>query len=314
MNKTVLIILTILGMLSIRVKAQQIPMYSQYMFNPYIINPAYAGVKDYYEAIANYRYQWVGITDAPRTYILSVNGPHKTKNIGLGGAIYADVVGPTSKTAAYASGAYHLRLANSKLSVGLSLGIMQFRVDGQKIFLIDEGDMVLQDAVMTAVLPDFSLGAYWYTDKAYLGLSIPQFMNSKISFIEIETKTISSLSQHFMLNAGYKFEVKSDWMIEPSILAKYIAPVNVQLDAGIKAVYRDYIWGGLSWRSKDAFSILIGYKTDNDKVYFGYSYDITTSNLKRYSSGTHEIMVAAKFNNWKSRIKSLEKKPDKLDN
>lgn len=311
MNKIVLSILMIFGLLSFSLKAQQIPIYSQYMFNPYIVNPAYAGVKDYYEAIANYRYQWVGITDAPRTYILSVNGPHKTKNIGLGGAIYADVVGPTSKTAAYGSGAYHLNLGSSKLSFGLSLGIMQFRVDGQKIFLVDEGDMVLQNSVMTAVLPDFSLGTYWYTDKAYVGFSVPQFMNSRISFVETSTKTISSLSQHFMLNAGYKHELNYDWVIEPSILVKYVASVRMQFDLGVKAVYRDYIWGAISWRTEDAVSVIIGYKTDNDKLYFGYSYDITTSNLRRYSSGTHEFMIAARFNNWKSRIKSLEKQLDK---
>lgn len=311
MNRIIQILMIVCLSLSFNSKAQQLPAYSQYIFNPYLVNPAYAGVKDYYEAIANYRYQWVGITDAPRTYILSVNGPHKTKNLGLGGAIYADVVGPTSRTAAYASGAYHLDLSGSKLSLGLSIGLMQFRVDGQKIFMVDEGDAILQNSILTAILPDFGLGAYWYTDRAYVGISVPQFINSNITFVETETLTASSLSQHFMFNAGYKFEIDDDWEVEPSVLVKYVYPVKMQFDVTTRAIYKDFAWTGICWRSQDAISVMLGYKTDNDKVYFGYSYDITTSNLRHYSSGTHEIMVAAKFNNWKSRIQSLERKLSK---
>ena len=294
-------------------KAQQLPIYSQYMFNPYLMNPAYAGVKDYYEAIANYRYQWVGITDAPRTYILSVNGPHKTKNIGLGGAIFADVVGPTSRTAAYGSYSYHLNLGSSKLSLGLSAGLLQFRIDGQKITLADAGDNKLQDMVLTTVMPDFSMGAYWYSDKIYVGLSLPQFMNNKINFYDDNTQTLSTLARHYFLNAGYRFEINSDWMIEPSILVKYVWPVDAQLTLAAKVVYRDFIWGGVSWRTQDAVSALIGYKTNNDKLYIGYAYDITLTNLQNHSSGTHELMIAAKFNNWKQRTDKMKKKLEELE-
>lgn len=310
--KKVLIILVLASSFTFS-KAQQLPIYSQYMFNPYIMNPAYAGVKDYYEAIANYRYQWVGITDAPRTYILSVNGPHKTKNIGLGGAIFADVVGPTSRTAAYGSYAYHLNLGSSKLSLGLSAGLLQFRIDGQKITLADAGDTKLQDMVLTAVMPDFSMGAYWYSDKMYVGVSLPQFMKNKINFYDDNTQTLSTLARHYFVNTGYKYQVNPDWMIEPSILVKYVWPVDAQFTLGAKVVYRDFVWGGISWRSQDAMSALIGYKTNNDKLYIGYAYDITMTNLQNHSSGTHELMIAAKFNNWKQRTDKMKKKLEELE-
>ncbi len=294
MKKLIIILLVMLSMNFSN--AQQLPIYSQYMFNPYLMNPAYAGVKDYYEAIANYRYQWVGITDAPRTYILSVNGPHKTKNIGLGGAIFADVVGPTSRIAAYGSYAYHLNLGSSKLSLGLSAGLLQFRVDGQKITLVD-----------------FSMGAFWYNKNMYAGLSIPQFMNNKVNFYDTNTQTLSNLSRHYFLTFGYKYEVNSDWMVEPQVLVKYVWPVQAQFTIGAKVVYRDFIWGGVSIRTQDAVSALVGYKTNNDKLYFGYAYDFTTTNIQNYSSGTHELMIAAKFNNWKERTDKMKQKLEELE-
>src|ERR1035437_8806270 len=114
--------------------AQQLPQYSQYMFNDFVMNPAIAGRSNYWEANSNNRYQWVGITDAPRTYILSLQGPLKNKKMGLGGTIFTDIVGPTRRTGANLAYAYHVKLSTTyKLSFGVNAGVLQYSVDGSKI-------------------------------------------------------------------------------------------------------------------------------------------------------------------------------------
>ena len=136
---TILSVALLLGVFSY---GQQIPQYSQYMINDYILNPAISGMHDHFEVKSNNRIQWVGVNDAPRTFLLSIHGPIKNMNMGLGGAIFSDVTGPTSRTGAYLSYAYHLKLSPSlKLGMGLSVGLLQFRIDGSQITLRDAGDV-----------------------------------------------------------------------------------------------------------------------------------------------------------------------------
>lgn len=284
------------------------------MMNRYVINPAFTGIHDYFEANTNYRNQWVGITDAPTTYILSVHGPHKYKSYGLGGAIFADVTGPTSRTGISFSYAYHFKLNDHQnIALGLSGGLLQFAVDGTQINLIDPGDLVLTNTLMSTIVPDFGFGALWYKkDKYYVGFSVPQFIQNRLQFFDNSTQTLSNLTAHYFLNAGYKFEVHELFSIEPSMLVKYSPPVIPQLDLGAKFYYDDVIYLGTVFRTQDAFSILVGYTTPDQRFTFGYAYDISTSNINNYSAGSHEIMVAARFGNVKSKSKK-KKKMSKLE-
>lgn len=312
MKRIILIISMLCCLLSI--KAQQLPIYSQHMFNKFLFNPAFAGTQDYYEVIANYRYQWVGIVDAPRTYILSVNGPHKTKNIGLGGTIFADVVGPTSRTAINLAYSYHLDISSKlKLSLGLAGGAMQYRVDGQKVFLLHENDNVLTSSVESVILPDFSMGTYLYGKRFYLGISVPQFMQNRIGIYDVSTQTLSKLSTHYFIQTGYRLEVSSDFEIEPAVLVKYVFPVDIQYEIGTKFIYQSHYWLGFNIRTQDAVSLMVGMKSNSEKVFMGYAYDITTTNLQNYSSGTHELMLAVKFGDWRGRVNKLQKKLAKLE-
>jgi type IX secretion system PorP/SprF family membrane protein len=287
----------LLLMFTVEANAQQRPLYSQYMLNQYIINPAYTGLNDYYVASTNYRYQWVGIEDAPRTYALTVHGPGKSEKYGLGGSLYNDVTGPTSKSGMYLSYAYHFQVStNQKVSMGLSGGIMQYKVDGTKVTVFDQGDQVLSNSRLTTLIPDFGWGVYWHQeDKFYLGLSTPQFIQSRISFTENGIKSPSILTVHYFLNGAYTFNLGDNFDIEPSFLVKYSYPTEVQIDAGARIIFKEFIWLGAVFRTDDAISAIIGFNTPNDQLSFGYSYDITTTNLSNYSFGTHELMVTAKF-------------------
>jgi len=310
--KQQLFTLLILG--SVSVSAQQTPIFSQYILNKYVFNPAVTGTEDHFTATANYRYQWQGVTDAPRTYILSVHGPHKFKNYGIGGALYTDVTGPTSKTGAYLSYAYHLKVNHSqKVSLGISGGIMQYRVDGTKITLKDPGDLVLTNSLLTKFVPDFGFGAYWYSDQFYVGVSVPQFIQARIDFSDDGAQTLSKLKSHIYLNAGYTFEINKDFDIEPSFMMRYAYPAIPQVDLGLRAIYQNQFYLGTLYRTQDAVSILAGYQTADEKFMFGYSYDLTTSNLDLFSNGSHEFMVKAKFGNIKSKSKKRKRKLSKME-
>jgi len=282
------------------VHSQQLPQYSQYMLNDYVLNPAIAGIHDYYQVRSNYRYQWTGIVDAPRTYTISVFGPHKKKDMGFGGYIFNDVTGPTSRIALYGSYAYNIMIQQDmRLSFGLNAGLIQYKVDGTKITLHDtEEDVVFSNSILNDYLPDATFGLYFYTPQYYVGFSAAQLIMSKINFKEVDAAGINKLTNHFHLIAGYKYSINEKLDVEPSVMLKYTSPATPQVDINAKIIYLKNTWGGISYRTKDAVSILLGYIFE-DQLYFGYSYDFNTSTLSKYSSGSHELMFGIKFNKYK---------------
>ena len=278
-------------------KAQQLPQYSNYMINDYVMNPAIGGTNDYFEGKSNNRYQWIGITDAPRTYILSVNGPSKDLKMGFGGILFTDIVGPTRRTGLYGSYAYHLQVAEKvKISLGISAGLLQFMVDGSKITLRDPADMVISSGLQSVLIPDFGAGIYAYsTDhKWYAGVSVPQILQNKLKFFDNTTTSLSKLATHYYATAGYKFNVGDNFKIEPSTCIKYVSPAPLQFDLGVRGIYKDKFWIGGAFRYLDAVSAMIGY-TMQENITLAYSYDFTTTNIKKYSTGSHELMIGIKF-------------------
>lgn len=283
------------SIVSLCASAQQLPQYTQYMLNEMAINPAVAGKDEFADVRSNNRYQWIGITDAPRTYMLTAHGPLKAKNMGLGMNLYTDIVGPTRRTGLCFSYAYHAKLKEDMfLSMGLSAGILQWGIDGSKLILHDDGDQSLLTTYQNKVVPDFGAGLYFHKkDRFYVGFSVPQIYQAPIALYPgIETK--SKLVSHFNLNGAYKFDMSEDFKIEPSFLVKYASPAPVKIDGGLRVIYKEQVWLGGAYRHNDAFTALIGYLYKN-YLMIGYSYDYTTTNLKKYSSGTHELMLGLRF-------------------
>lgn len=272
--------------------AQQLPHFSQYMINDFVLNPAIGGSRDYVEGKSNNRYQWVGITDAPRTYILSLQGPTKNRKMGLGGYLYTDITGPTRRTGIDFTYSYHLKLSeNIKLSFGVAGGLLQFAVDGSKINLREEGDIALSNGLQSVIVPDFSAGFYLYSKKFYFGASAPQMLKNKLQFFDYPTD--SRLKDHYYALAGYHLKITEDFEFEPSAMVKFVDPAPLQYDIGGRFNYKQRIWIGGAYRNLDAFTGLVGFTWRN--LLFGYSYDFTTSGLKNYSAGTHEVMIGVKF-------------------
>lgn len=275
--------------------SQQLPHFSQYYLNDYLINPAIAGVRPYFEGKSAHRYQWEGITDAPRTYTLSINGPTKNQKMGLGGYVFTDNVGPTRRTGFNMSYAYHIRINDKvKLSMGLSAGLIQFMIDGSKITLRESGDEIITNGVQSILLPDAGFGLYLYHEKYYVGFSAPQLLNSRVNFFKNGKNPEGTLPSHFFVNAGYKYQMSEKFMLEPSIFVKYVTPAPVQFEGTLRLIYQDKIWIAGTYRDKDAITASLGYLINN---YFtvAYGFDFTTTNLRNYSNGTHELMIGVRF-------------------
>lgn len=280
--------------------AQQLPQYSQYMFNQYSFNPAYAGVKENWEAVTNNRYQWLGITDAPRTFTLSACGPLKNENLALGGYLYTDIVGPTRRIGFQSSFSYHARLSETiRLSFGLSLGFNQWILDADKITTYHPDDFYFSNGLLKSFNPDGKFGLYLYHEDWFVGASMEQIFHDKLSFTTTQVGSESFLEDHYYFLAGYNVRLGEDWEIQPSTLLKLGFPAPPKLDINVRVTYKDMIWAGVGMRTRDAMTVMTGFKY-KDMLAIGYSFDITTTDLKNYSSGTHEVMLGITFGNVKN--------------
>lgn len=287
--RTFLLVVAITTALATR--AQQLPQLTQYVAQDYIYNPAVAGSRPFFELRSGHRYQWVGIQDAPRTFTLSGTTPLLT-NMGVGGMLFTDIVGPTRRTGLQFSYAYHLKLNEDlKLSLAVSGGLLQFLIDGSKIQLHDTGDPVMDDQLRGGIEADATFGGMLYHPKYWVGVTVPQLMGNKVNFLNTNDGPLSRMDRHYYLMGGYRHAIGTDFKLEPSILVKYVPPVPVKIDATLTLRYRDQFWIGGSYRTNDAICAMLGY-WHKQQFQFGYSYDVISSNLKNYSTGTHEVMLA----------------------
>lgn len=298
-KKTLLIIL-ISQMFDI--KAQQLPQFSQYMLNELAINPAVAGKYEYADVRGIYRYQWIGITDAPRTFNLTLHGPIAKQKMGLGIQLFTDIVGPTRREGANINYAYHLTLSKEKeikLSMGLYAGFLRWGIDGHKLKLHDSGDENLLIQYQTIFVPDFGAGLHLYNKKGYFGIAVPQLYQSPLKLYPLSTEK-SKLVSHFFINGGYQFNINEDFKIEPSFLVKYVKPVPVKVDGALRILYKDQFWIGGSYRTNDAWSAMVGVLYKN-YLMIGYAYDFTTTALRKYNTGTHEVIIGMRLSKAQSK-------------
>lgn len=274
---------------------QQLPQYSQYIFNHYAINPAYGGTTDSWEAVSNNRLQWVGVTDAPRTFTLSVQGPTKNKKMGFGMYAYTDIVGPTRRVGGQVSYSYIFQLSEKvKLSLGISLGMNQWLLDGHKIVTNDPGDLYFSNGLIKTNSFDMKAGFWLYGERWWVGFSAPQIIQNKMYFFDEQSSSLSIMEDHYFFNGGYKFLLHEDWELEPSVMLKYVYPAPFKFDVILRTIWKETLWLGVGYRTNDAFTVLAGYNY-KDFMSIGYSYDITTTGLRVASKGTHELMLSFKF-------------------
>jgi type IX secretion system PorP/SprF family membrane protein len=226
--------------------------------------------------------------------MMSAITPIGTK-MGVGGFLYTDNVGPTRRTGAQFSYAYHLRLTERvKLSMSVALGMQQFLIDGSKITFRDGGDPAMDAQLRGEIVPDATAGLLLYHDDWWFGATAPQLLRNQIYFFDDRDATMSRLETHYYAMGGYRWAINEDLRLEPSFLVKYVDPVPAKLDVTATLRYKDTVWLGASYRTNDAVALMLGY-WHKRMFQFGYSYDLTTTNLRNYNSGTHEVMLALTF-------------------
>lgn len=310
--KKIIIILSLSLMVFGRLYSQQDAQFTLYMTNPLVYNPALAGTALFYQIRMNNRFQWAGFEDAPITNSISAYGPHTKKDMGFGGTVYNDITGPTSRTGV--SGVYGYNMALQKdirISFGLNVGIMQYKVDGSKIKTYSEltsgdKDLVLNGTVISSLVPDVSAGVYVWNGNFYGGFSGLHLLNIFSKDAKKNIAGIDILDTHFYLIGGYLYKVDREWTIEPTLIVKKVIPAAYKLEISGKIIYKGMLWGGLAFRTQDAISIVIGY-THDKKINFGYAFDLALNDMRRYSAGSHEIVIGYNFD----RIKKATSKKKK---
>jgi len=278
--------------------SQQIAQFSQYMFNDFVFNPAIAGSNGFLNGTSSFRKQWIGFDNAPVTFSLSIHSPTKAGNHGIGGYIFVDKLGLLKRQGINLSYSYHVDVDESnRLFFGVSGIFTQSKIDGTDLIIIEQNDNAINtNANMVTLTPDLNFGLYFKGTNYYIGLATSQLLQSKVNISPLpeEQRLMLKLYRHYFGMAGYKYEVNEDIDIEPSILFKAAKGSPYQLDISSKFVYQKKYWAGLSYRTYDALVVLLGLEIF-DKWNFGYSYDIITSGIRHYSSGSHEFVLGYKM-------------------
>jgi type IX secretion system PorP/SprF family membrane protein len=284
-------------------KAQQLPQITQYMNNNYAINPAVAGMYDYYQINSTIRNQWVGLNEGPRTSIISIYGKHSS-NVGLGGTVYSDVTGPTSRMGGSASYTYAFQITQKiKLALALQAGFTQFKII-KNLQTEHENDPLLKGGDVVEALPDATFGVNLSGNNWYLGAAIPQLLSSELKLMDDDfariydtTSQNGKLASHIYILGAYTYDINSQISIEPSFFLKSVVGAKTQLDFGIKSEYKKLIWAGINYKMNNELSsmaALFGYNI-NDRFNIGYSYGMPSSVTSNYYSGSHEFLLGVRL-------------------
>lgn len=291
-----LIVIIILIFVGLESFAQQDALVSQYMFNGLFLNPAYAGSHNYWTSSLSSRHQWVNFEGAPKTFIAAVDGPILAKNMGLGFILLNDQIGVSNQNAIIGNYAYQVKLKEGhKLAFGTSVGFSQFSARLNDLTIWDENDAVFSENLVSNIIPRFGFGMYYFSENAYAGFSIPTLLAyEKGKEFNMDVSKASFLQRHYLLTGGLVFDLNEDLKLKPSTLIKYTPNAPVQMDLNLGLLYKDMFWVGSSYRSGDAMVVMVEYQTN---LFFriGYAYDITFSDIRKYSSGSHEIVIGIDF-------------------
>lgn len=278
--------------------SQQDSQYTQYMYNTTLVNPAYAGTRETLSAFLLYRNQWVGLDGAPVTNNFSVNSPLGDSNLGIGLNFVNDKIGPVTENEISVDLAYLIQVSeNFKLSLGLKGTANLFNLDINKLRIYDPLDPQFQN-VKTEFSPNIGAGLYLYSDKTYFGLSVPSFFESfRYNDNNIE---ITKQKMHFYFIAGHVFKLSESVDFKSALLSKIVEGAPFQTDITANFLFFDKLTLGGAYRWNAAFSGLAGFQI-SESWFIGYGYDMETTQLSNYNSGSHELFLRYEFSN-RSRV------------
>jgi type IX secretion system PorP/SprF family membrane protein len=285
--------------------AQQELMVSQYMFNGLFLNPAYAGSHPYAGASLLHRAQWTGMEGAPQTSLVGIDGPILGDKMGLGLTLVHDMIGVSQDMEVAANYAYRLRLGdNSHLAFGLKAGISFYSATLSDLVYWDTQDVLYQDNISNATVGKFGFGIYWNNDRSFIGLSVPTLFAADGNLArDIQGASDHYFTQHYYLQAGHVFDLSENFDLKPSILVKYQQEAPPEVDLNCNMLFKERFWLGIGYRTGDAAVAMLEYQVD-PMFRVGYAYDMATSGLRQYNSGSHEVMLGIDLGREPIKIKT----------
>jgi type IX secretion system PorP/SprF family membrane protein len=320
---TFILILFVIG---ITTSGQQLPLYSQYLYNKFLINPAVGGSDGYTSLNLTAREQWVGYSGAPRTFSFSVQSrklkksstmkqtlgrrpvyrPKTDGKIGLGGYIFSDKNGLVQRTGFEVSYAYHMWLQKStQLSLGLGLTGYHFKIDEKEINFEDPNDPLLSNNLRRGIfVPDMNFGIYLLNARYSFGFSADQLFEAAAKIGNYVYKNYQ-MRRHYYLFGSYDFSSGSYNIIQPSFILLMSEQLKPQADIGLTYIYNQDFWTGLAYRTSGAIIANVGVKYQN--IYFGYAFDFTLQEIQKLTYGTHEITIALKFGDSARKYRWLDR-------
>lgn len=290
--------LAVLILAYVNVVGQQSPLYTQYMFNTLAVNPAYAGSRNVLSATALFRNQWVGMAGAPKTATLTIDAPLKDQRVGVGLQLYSDKLGISQTSGLVGSYAHRMRFTKGTLALGLQVSGSYYTADFTSVMLEPAGvsdDPAFANDV-SRFLYNFGTGIYYNSDRFYVGLSSPELINNRFGNDSTDSRSFSAPKQlpHLYLASGYVFPLGNSFNLKPSFLVKGVEGAPIQADVNMTLWIKDILAIGAQYRTSAAVAGMVELQA-TPQIRLGYSYDYSTTSLKNYNSGSHEIMLRYEF-------------------
>lgn len=298
------------------VVAQQIPLLSEYMHSPSLINPAMVGWEDLTAISAAYRHQWTGMKGNPITFNLNFRHFDEKRNMAFGGGVVHDQTGPTSFTGINLQYAYHLKFGSEKkgqdkrhrLAIGLSLSANQYRLDGTKLLYNDADDPLIVNNTATRILPDAGAGLFYYNDLYYIGVSVPQMISMNVRFTSDNALSNLQRIAHLYINTGVKIPLRTKkegltrrslkertkHMLIPSLWFRYAPSSPMNFYGNVRYVWNQTLGIGVGGSTDGtlAFDVMVHIKK---RFRVGYAFSLPVNSLSQHLGTNHEVMLTYVF-------------------
>ncbi|MFD0760646.1 type IX secretion system membrane protein PorP/SprF [Lutibacter aestuarii] len=284
--------------------AQQLPQFTQYMYNTISVNPAYAGSRDALSIVALNRNQWAGFDGGPQTQTLSIHSPLRNEKVGLGLSLINDKSGFENFTYVYADFSYTLQASDEvDVSFGLKGGLTYYKLAEELYNDTEVNQDPYFDERLNRWNSNFGVGILFHSDKWYAGLSIPKLVNHDL---HNDTEYAALETVHYYAIGGYVFDLNENLKLKPSFMTKYTKGAPLSLDLTANFLFNETFWLGGSYRfngEQRAFGALVDFQV-SDQFRVGYTYEIPTGEIRPYTSGSHEILLMYEFKFLKNKQKS----------